>query len=446
MADFLPVILGGDIGAYAIAREFNDAYGVKPVLVTQYDPLPIRDSAILTRHYCANASEAQPLIEELCSLGEKLKREDAGRTLILLANTEWRIQTIAENRSRLEQFYTLPVPQLDLIEKLNDKESFEQLARSNGMPVPESFYEDFSEAGSSSWKPQPVPDTLHFPLIAKPAQSAQYEQIQFEGRQKVYRIDTQDELDSLWDALRTAGYRGKFTVQQLIEGDDTYMYSITAYSNTEGQVTFMASARVLLEEHHPATLGNPCAMVTQPVAEILGPARKFLESTGYTGFANFDVKRDPHTGTFYFLEVNPRIGRNSFYCVGAGINPMEELIRDLIPSSADPSHTVQRLGALQQKKPAPGEAEGAAGAGSAPRIAQGKVLYTVIPDCLLKRYITDAQTADEVAGLIRNRRRIDPVVNPNDNSIRRRIYHCGSSISQWRKFRRYYPKPTSTGF
>ena len=88
MADFLPVILGGDIGAYAIAREFNDAYGVKPVLVTQYDPLPIRDSAILTRHYCANASEAQPLIEELCSLGEKLKREDAGRTLILLANTE----------------------------------------------------------------------------------------------------------------------------------------------------------------------------------------------------------------------------------------------------------------------------------------------------------------------------------------------------------------------
>ena len=66
MADFLPVILGGDIGAYAIAREFNDAYGAKPVLVTQYDPLPIRDSAILTRHYCANASEAQPLIAELC--------------------------------------------------------------------------------------------------------------------------------------------------------------------------------------------------------------------------------------------------------------------------------------------------------------------------------------------------------------------------------------------
>ena len=200
MADFLPVILGGDIGAYAIAREFNDAYGVKPVLVTQYDPLPIRGSAILTRHYCANASEAQPLIEELCSLGEKLKREDAGRTLILLANTEWRIQTIAENRSRLEQFYTLPVPQLDLIEKLNDKESFEQLARSNGMPVPESFYEDFSETGSSGWKPRPVPDTLHFPLIAKPAQSAQYEQIQFEGRQKVYRIDTRDELDCVRQA------------------------------------------------------------------------------------------------------------------------------------------------------------------------------------------------------------------------------------------------------
>ena len=49
MPSFQPVIIGGDLGAYAIAREFNDAYGVKPIMVTAYNPNAIRDSAILTR-------------------------------------------------------------------------------------------------------------------------------------------------------------------------------------------------------------------------------------------------------------------------------------------------------------------------------------------------------------------------------------------------------------
>lgn len=430
MINFLPVILGGDVGAYALAREFNDAYGVKPILVTAYNPLPIRDTAIARRHYCPGAAEEKPLVNDLASLGQQLKQEDPSRTLILMANTEWRIQVLARNRQKLETWYQIPIPSLETIEKLNDKESFENLAHQVGIDTPLSFYQDFSTSDQPDWKPQPLPQELTFPLVAKPAQSAEYEQLMFEGRKKVYRISSQEELEHLWSTLRKAGFRGKFIAQQLIEGDDTQMYSITAYVNKKGSVSFMASARVLLEEHHPATLGNPCAMITTPISHILQPAKRLLESVDYHGFANFDVKQDPHSGRFYFLEVNPRIGRNSFYCLGAGINPMKEMTDDLLQVSQEADQGQSPIQSSDGQT----------------RVASGEILYCLIPHRLLKKYIQDPALLNQVNSLIRSHRTVDPLINPKDRSFKRRLYHWESGISHYRKFHAYYPKPTATGF
>ncbi|KAB8291004.1 ATP-grasp domain-containing protein [Bifidobacterium avesanii] len=416
MAAFQPVILGGDLGAYALARELNEAYDVKPIMVTAYDPSAIRDSAILTRHGFADASEEGPLVDELLRLGKELKARNPRRRLLLLANTDWRIHVFATHRAELEQYYVVPIPPLDVIERVSDKQEFERLATAQGMPVPKSFYEDFSGAGEPGWTPQPVPADLRFPVVAKPADSSQYENLLFEGRQKVYRIDTPEQLDALWSTLAKAGFRGTFVAQELVEGDDTQMYSVTAYVDTTGTVSLLCSAHVLLEEHHPATLGNPCAMITEAIPEILEPARRFLESMPYRGFANFDVKRDPHTGKFYFLEVNPRIGRNSFYVLGAGINPMEVLVSDVIE-----------------------------GHPMAPRVADDEVLYSIIPNGLLRRYVVDPDLKAQVVRL-QKAGRISPQRNPKDMSFKRWFHLMESELNQYRKFGKYYPKPTNTGF
>ncbi|MBW3087291.1 ATP-grasp domain-containing protein [Bifidobacterium sp. 82T24] len=416
MATFQPVILGGDLGAYALARELNDAYDVKPIMVTAYNPNAIRDSSILTRHEFAEANEEGPLIDELLRLGEDLKRRNPRRKLLLLANTDWRIHVMATHREELERYYVVPIPPLDVIEQVSDKQEFERLATAQGMPVPKSFYEDFSHAGDEGWTPQPTPADLTFPVVAKPADSSEYENLLFEGRQKVYRIDTDEQLTALWHTLADAGFRGTFVAQELVEGDDTEMYSVTAYVDSTGTVSLLCSAHVLLEEHHPATLGNPCAMITEPIDEILRPAKRFLESLPYRGFANFDVKRDPHTGRFYFLEVNPRIGRNNFYVAGAGINPMEVLVSDVID-----------------------------GHPMAPRTADGEVLYSIIPNRLLLRYVVDPDLKAQVRRL-QKAGRINPQRNPKDGGFKRWLHLTESELNQYRKFGKYYPKPTNTGF
>ena len=412
------VILGGDIGAYAIARELHDACGIRPLMVSAYNPAAIRDSSILTLHQFSRASEEGPLVDELLNIGARMHRDDPEGKLMLLANTDWRIHVLAAHRAELEQWYTLPIPGLDVIEQVSDKAQFARLAEEQGLSVPHTFYQDFADAGSPGWQPEAIPETLRFPVVAKPADSATYENLQFPGRQKVYEIEHAGQLRRLWSTLAHAGFRGTFLAQELIAGDDTQMYSITAYVDRTGTVSLMCSARVLLEEHHPATLGNPCAMVTETVPEILEPARRFLESLPYRGFANFDVKRDPTSGAYYFLEVNPRIGRNSFYVQSAGINPMTVLVDDVLETSV----------------------------AGASRTAGETALYSIIPQHLLLRYINDPALRQRVQQLKRQGRRFNPLRNPKDAGLRRWYYRVAQELNQYIKFHRYYPRPTATGF
>lgn len=417
MSRFQPVILGGDLGAYSLARQFHDAYGVKPLLVTAFDPLAIRDSAILERHHFEHADQEGPLVDELLRLGERYHREDPELTLVLVANTEWRVQVLATNRQALEQHYVVPVPSAEVLAEVNDKEVFERLATAQGMKVPLSFYQDFSGADDPTWEPEALPEELTFPVVAKPAASAGYEQLTFEGRKKVYRIDSPAELEDLWRRLREAGFRDRFIVQQLIEGDDTAMYICVAYVDSRGETTLVCSGRVLLEEHDPSTIGNPCAILVEHVEQVVEPVRRLLGALEYRGFANFDIKRDARTGEFYFLEQNPRMGRSSFYCVGAGVNPMELLVSDVV-----------------EGRPA------------TPVLDGGRVLYTILPVRMVLRYLRDPRLRASVRSLARRGRVLNPLRNPADASPRRRLYRRVWELSQWRKFRRFYPEPTSTGF
>ena len=77
-ADIMPVILGGDMSAYPMAREFHEAYGVRTTCVIP-DPIRIiRTSSFIDT--CAIAEQSDELIvdaprEEAEQVGALLKRE-----------------------------------------------------------------------------------------------------------------------------------------------------------------------------------------------------------------------------------------------------------------------------------------------------------------------------------------------------------------------------------
>jgi D-aspartate ligase len=174
---------------------------------------------------------------------------------------------------------------------------------------------------------------------------------------------------------------------------------------------------VLLEEHTPSGLGNPAAMITRRFDDMLEQARQFLVATGYVGFANFDVKVDPRDGSFRFFEVNPRIGRNNYYLTAAGANPMRFLVEDRVHGRA-----------------------------VEPVVVDTEILYSILPNRLLLRYVVDPALRATVVGLMKAGKVVHPLRYSEDASMKRRTYVQIALLNQVRKFRTYYPRLTSTGF
>ncbi|WP_231494921.1 hypothetical protein [Cellulomonas sp. KRMCY2] len=409
-ATFQPVILGADIGVYGLARAFHEEYGVRSIVVSMTVTGPVADSTIIENVVLGPDATPEQMITALQAVAERF---DSGQ-LLLLANTDWLVRFLVSNRDTLEQWYTVPFLDAALLDRLADKARFAELCIELGISTPQTVVQDFAAAGEPGW--QPVPVDLGFPVIAKAANSADYERLSFEGKRKVYQVDDRAGLDALYATLTRVGFRGRFVVQEMIPGDDTRMRSITCYVDTHGSVTLSCCAHVLLEEHTPSGLGNPAAMITGRWDDLLEQAHRLLTSTGYVGFANFDVKVDPRDGSAQFFEVNPRIGRNNYYVTAAGANPVRFLVADHVDGTAVEPVVVER-----------------------------EVLYSILPHRLLRRYVLEPALRAKVDGLIARRATAHPLRYRAETRLKRRLYVAVAALNQVRKFRRYYPEVTRTG-
>ncbi len=403
---FRPVIVGSDIGVYGLTRSFHERYGVRTTVVAFAEPGPIAYSRLIDTVLSGTAPQ-----EIVATLVRVAREHVAGSPdrLVLLTNMDWVVRVLVHHRAELEDAgYVVPLADAALIDRISDKAEFSAICTELGIPTPGTVIQDFAGAADPAWAPLPV--DFPFPVIAKPASSADYHDVRFAGKKKIYEIATPAELDRLLTSLREAGFRGRFLVQEMIPGDDTQMRSVTTYTDTSGRVTLRCSAHVLLEERTPAARGNPSAMIVEPIEDVLDAAQRICEHSGWRGFANFDVKLDPRDGVFKFFEQNPRIGRNNYYVTAGGQNPTEVLVDDVV-------HGVRRE----------------------PVTATREVLYAVVPHRLLRRYVLDPALNARVVGLMRSGRTVHPLRYRADAAPRRRIYVLTALVNHWRKYRTYYP-------
>ena len=221
--DIQPVILGGDMSTYSLAREFYEAFGVVSVVIGMDAISVIKKSRFVRMHIVPDNGRGsiEAAIREIAA-------RDAGKKVIVIANTDDRVELVENIQDALPGNVVCPLPPHDLMSEVSDKVRFQQLCGSYGLDVPKT--QVVSLAGEQPIAPTPIA----FPLIAKPAASSEYNHYIAQGFQKIYFMHEQAELDHLWAALREAGFAGEFLVQELIEGDDTYMDSLTVYMNRAG--------------------------------------------------------------------------------------------------------------------------------------------------------------------------------------------------------------------
>ncbi|WP_046528281.1 carboxylate--amine ligase [Cellulomonas sp. FA1] len=404
VARLQPVILGGDVGAYSLARTFHEAYGVRSVVVSTVSTGLVRHSRILENVVEPGIDDGPTVVRRLRDVAARF----ADRHLVLLGSADWLVRTIVENRAELEDLYTIPYVDVATLDRVTDKVLFGELCAELGIDHPATVVHDVQGGGT--------PDTsgLRFPVIAKAADTAAYHLVEFPGKKKVFTVDTPAELAELLGRVQASGYQGSFVVQDLIPGDDSGMRILTCYSDASGKVRFSAFGHVLLEEHTPGALGNPAGIITGHDEQIVAQATRLLEHLGWTGYANFDLKHDPRDGRTVFFELNPRLGRSNFYITAGGRNTAELYVRE----------HVQGLDPLPD--------------GAVDHLTEPH-LYTVLPRWLLRRYVADPALRARTRALGRARRVTNPLWYRAETDPRRLAYLAVAQANQVRKYRRYYP-------
>ncbi|MDO5739937.1 MAG: hypothetical protein Q4P07_07290 [Ornithinimicrobium sp.] len=409
---FVPVVVGGDLPTYTLARAFHAELGVRTTVITRAIPSAVRGSAIIDNRTCAQMDDEDVLVDFLHDLAD----QHPGHILLLLGTMDLWIERLTVMKARLDERIVVPYPDAPLIEAMNDKQHFAELCEELDVAHPRTR---IVEADVSSKSVAELLDGLTWPLVIKPADPPAFHALIYPGKQKVGFADDLTELLGLRRVMIEAGYSGALVVQERIPGGDEQMRVLTTYSDREGALRWGRTGHVLLEDHDPAWIGNPLAIIHGVSQTALGEAGRLLEHVGWTGYANFDLKVDPRDGREYFFELNPRLGRSHGYLQVAGHPFLTPYVREYV-EGRDPFDAVD-MGAESDDW-----------------------LYAVAPVPLLTRYVTDPDTRGRLAAIRRRGRVMRPFVYAADRGWERSLAQIKSDALFTRNFARNYRKPVTT--
>lgn len=316
---FIPLLFAGDINVYSVARAFHEAYGVRSVAYGKFPGGPCADTSIIDYRVCAQNEDGPTFLANVTRMGE----EHPDKTVLVLGCGDSYVKLCAKYKDRFPGNCIAPYIDLSLMEKLTNKEEFYALCDQYGIDRPATFVHR-AELGYEFTLP------FEAPYICKPADSVAYWEHPFQGNDKVFLLQTREELDATLQKVYASGYPGSMIIQEYIPGDDSFMRVLTCYSNQKGQVKLMCLGHVLLEEHTPHGLGNHTVILTEDNEPLCRKIRELLEGIGYVGFSNFDIKYDRRDGKYKAFELNCRQGRSNYYVTGCGQNIARWLVEDVV--------------------------------------------------------------------------------------------------------------------
>lgn len=396
--EFIPVVLGGDINTYSVARAFYEEYHVKTYVFGKFPSGPSFHSKITIYEHDTRIDTDAYFLERIGKLAEEHK----DKKIILMAASDGYAAQIMRNREKLGSNIIAPYPNYELMEYLQRKDNFYQLCDKHGVDYP----------GTIIYEPSMGLDfemNFSYPVVLKPTESTHYWEHPFPTQKKVFIVNSREELNQAIKDTYDAGYPDKMIIQDMIPGNDENMAVLTSYSDQNGKVKMMCLGHVLLEEHTPHGLGNHALIITEPNEELMLRVKNLLEDLHYVGFSNCDIKFDKRDGKYKFFEINTRQGRSNFYVTGSGYNVAKYIVEEYIYGKE-----------LQFE------------------MAKNEHLWMVVPKQVALKYVKEPQNQEKMRKLMKEKKVVNPVFMKGDLAPKRLYGLLRTYFSHFVKFKKYY--------
>jgi D-aspartate ligase len=233
----------------------------------------------------------QGMVESLRALLKQV-----GGTPVVIPTDDYYAQALAKHRSELDDVAIPCVADRGTVELLVSQLEFSKWGAANAISSPRA-----ARANDPDF-------ALPLPLVAKPINKSDFRIIaQQSGKDAAdfrFALLTTKEQFNFYKE-RHSCYLDHIVFQEFIPGNTADMYSIGIYADRSSEILGLFVGRKL--RGYPAMYGNTKLGQNDWVpTAVVNEVRRIVRQLAYTGIAEFEYRRDPRTGDFRLIEINPR--------------------------------------------------------------------------------------------------------------------------------------------
>ena len=251
-------------------------------------PLLGRFSVVPHEYVSYRPDRGENLADCLLALAERFDGKG-----VLFPSIDIDLETLIVARERLAERYHVPAtPAIGL--RIFEKNWQYEIAERVGFPIPRNV----RFAGAE----RPVTDDFRFPLIIKPSDRA------VAAGSWVFRLrilHDRAELDACLAEIARDHPTRTFQIGEVVPGEPDQLYTVGCYSNRAGRVLRSYTGRKLSQypyDHGSASLAESCPIPP----EVVAGAEALLNTMGFHGIAQVEMKYDVRDGLYKLIEVNGR--------------------------------------------------------------------------------------------------------------------------------------------
>ena len=225
----------------------------------------------------------------------------------LLPVTDQCTRFVAQERDALQKKFLVGTPAWAELRRLMNKDLLYDLADSVGVPHPKRL-----PADSQSPIAQASAE-IGYPCIVKPIRSPEFKAL---TGKKVFEAGSESELE---EQLAVAARLGlDVMINEIIPGPERSLSSYRVLIS--GDHTVAAELCSQKVRQHPRDFGIGTVHRTiEMMPDLRGHSLALLSEAGYTGYAQFEYKRDERDQCFKLIEVNTRQPESNRLQTAAGV-------------------------------------------------------------------------------------------------------------------------------
>lgn len=280
------IIIEGHVQGLSNTRSLGEI-GV-PVIVVDTGSCVARHS-----RYCKEFYKCPPYdSDQLADFLIKLAKDKGLQGWLLLPSNDHAVLTISRNKKRLEEYFKVITPGLEIVENIYDKSRLLIVAEKTKIPFPSTFF-------AQGVNIQDFP--MSFPVLTRGRFGLDF--YKATGRKAFLANDLHEFRDQLAQIKKTISLNQTLT-QELIPDDGTNKTVSFCAFCVNGEIKAYWMGEKLRE--HPIRFGTATFAMSIYVPECYSQSVPLFQALDYTGVCEVEYLKDPRDGQYKLIEINAR--------------------------------------------------------------------------------------------------------------------------------------------